>query len=182
MAGIVGYAKHALVILMFILLIYSSYFMGQSIGIPGTTSVYLFPEVKANADAWYGRVVSQGELNATAWIIANTNKSDKFVADIFGAELIMGMTDRVSTVGGDWANAPDPVKVMGDTNTIYTTDDPLVAYNLSVEDHCQYVWLPNRDTFSGYDWVYGNHTKFNDNPYFQLQYANEGVTIYRVLT
>src|SRR5208337_798915 len=111
---------------------------------------------------WLSRVVLPGEMNSTTWISANTNATDKFVADIFGAEMIMGMTDRVSTVGGDWANAPDPVKDMSDTNEIYTTDDPQQAHSLAVQDNCTYVYLPNRDTFSGYSWVYGNHTKFDD--------------------
>ncbi len=139
------------------------------------------PEVKYQCDFYYDSVVSRGEYNATGWILNNTKKSDKFVADIFGAELIMGMTCRVSTVGGDWANAPDPVKVMTDTNTIYTTSDPWQAYNLARSDNCTYVWLPDRNTFSGYDWVYGEHDKFNDQQYFRLVYENDDVKIYKIL-
>ncbi len=55
------------------------------------------PEVKYECDFYYDRVVSPGEFNATYWIANNTKESDKFVADIFAAELIMGMTMRVST-------------------------------------------------------------------------------------
>jgi uncharacterized membrane protein len=164
---------------MFILLIYVAYFMSATYNFPATT---YFPEVKANADPWLSRVVLPGEMNSTTWISANTNATDKFVADIFGAEMIMGMTDRVSTVGGDWANAPDPVKDMSDTNEIYTTDDPQQAHSLAVQDNCTYVYLPNRDTFSGYSWVYGNHTKFDDTDYFQLVYQNPDVSIYKVLS
>ena len=181
MTGIMDFAKYGLVILMFLLFIYTSYFMGGSYLVPGTDSYYMFPEVKVNADAWYGRVVLPGELNATTWVNQNLNKSDKFVADIFGAELIMGMTTRVSTVGGDWANAPDPIKVMGDTNQIYVTTDASVAHNLAVEDNCTYVWLPNRNTFSGYDWSYGDHDKFNNTQFFQLVYENPDVQIYKIL-
>ncbi len=181
MSGFVDFAKYGLVILLCLVFIYTAYFMGGTYTIPATSSSYFFPEVKANADPWYGRVVTAGEMESTAWIIENTNKTDKFVADIFGAELIMGMTTRVSTVGGDWANAPDPVKVMSDTNRIYTTSDPAEASGLAKENNCSYVFLPNRNTFSGYDWVFGDHQKFDDQQYFQLLYENQDVKIYRVL-
>lgn len=181
MTGLAAIAKYGLVLVMCGLFLYVAYGMSGSYLVPTTESYYMFPEVKANADAWYGRVVLPGEIEATDWVNANLNTSDKFVADIFGAELIMGMTCRVSTVGGDWANAPDPVKVMTDTNTIYTTSDPWQAYNLARSDNCTYVWLPDRNTFSGYDWVYGEHDKFNDQQYFRLVYENDDVKIYRIL-
>ncbi len=181
MSGIVDFARYGLVILMCLVFLYTAYFMSGTYMVPSTTSYYFFPEVKANADPWYSRVVTPGEMEATGWINAFTNKSDKFVADIFGAELIMGMTTRVSTVGGDWANAPDPVKVMGDTNRIYTTDDSGEAYRLAKEDNCSYILSPNRDTFSGYDWVYGDRQKFDDPQFFQLMYENRDVKIYKVL-
>ncbi len=181
MTGFLDFAKHGLVILMCLVFLYTAYFMGGTYNIPSTESSYFFPEVKANADPWYSRVVTAGEMESTAWINAYTDRSDKFVADIFGAELIMGMTTRVSTVGGDWANAPDPVKYMGDTNRIYTTYDPGEASRLAKENNCSYVFLPGRSTFSGYDWVYGDHEKFNDPEYFELAYENPDVKIYRVL-
>ena len=176
-----GMARYGLVILMCGVFLYAAYFMGGNYTIPSTTDTYFFPEVKANADPWYGRVVTPGEMESTAWINAYTNNTDKFVADIFGAELIMGMTTRVSTVGGDWANAPNPVKVMSDTNRIYITDNAGEANQLAKEDNCSYVFLPNRDTFSGYDWVYGDHDKFEDPQFFQLMYENPDVKIYKVL-
>jgi hypothetical protein len=49
MAGFVDVVKYRLVILMFLLFIYTSYFMGGSYLVPLTTSYYMFPEVKANA-------------------------------------------------------------------------------------------------------------------------------------
>lgn len=182
MAGTSDFVKYGLVILMFLLFIYTSYFMSGTYKVPMTeNSYYMFPEVKTNADAWYGRVVLQGELEAADWVNENLNMSDKFVADIFGAELIMGMTCRVSTVGGDWANAANPVKYMSDTNQIYTTSSAWEAYDLARENNCTYVWLPNRNTFSGYDWVYGEHKKFEDPAYFKLVYENDDVKIYRIL-
>ena len=181
MTGLIDLARHGIVILMCALFLYTAYFMGGTYTIPSTSSYYFFPEVKANADPWYQRVVTPGEMEATTWINAFTNKTDKFVADIFGAELIMGITTRVSTVGGDWANAPDPVKVMSDTNRIYTTSDAGEAYRLAREDHCSYIFLPERDTFSGYEWVYGDRQKFDDPQFFRLVYENPGVKIYKVL-
>lgn len=139
------------------------------------------PEVKYECDFYYDPVVGTGEFNSTQWILNNTASDDKFVADIFGAELIMGMTCRVSTVGGDWANAANPVKYMSDTNQIYTTSSAWEAYDLARENNCTYVWLPNRNTFSGYDWVYGEHKKFEDPAYFKLVYENDDVKIYRIL-
>ena len=120
-------------------------------------------------------------MGATRWIVNNTNESDKFVADIFAAELIMGMTTRVSTEGGDWANAPDPVKMMGDTNQVYVTDNSSTAHDIAVEEHADYVYSPTRYTFSGYGWEAVNQTKFGDTQYFQLEYQNPDVTIYKVL-
>lgn len=174
-------AKYGLVILMFLLFIYTSYFMSGYYRVPTTTSDYVFPEVGVNAGAYYNRVVTPGEMEATVWVNMNLNKTDKFVADIFGAELIMGMTTRVSTVGGDWANAPDPGQTMSDTELIYTTSDPKQASDLAKEYNCSYVWLPDRNTFSGYTWLYGDYGKFDDTRYFHMVYNNSDVNIYKVL-
>ncbi len=182
MRSIVDILKYALVLLMFVLFIYSSYLMpAWSFSVPTSTSSYQFPEVKANADPWYDRVVTAGEMQSTSWILNNTNKSDKFVTDIFGAEMIMGMTTRVSTTGGDWANAPDPVKMMSDTNEIYVTDNSSTAHDLAEGQHADYVFSPTRYTFSGFGWVAVNQTKFGDQQYFQLEYQNPSVSIYKVL-
>jgi len=182
MRSIVDISKYALVLLMFILFLYFSYSMtAWSFVIPGTTSSYSLPEVKANADPWYDRVVKAGEMQSTGWILNNTNRSDKFVADIFGAEMIMGMTTRVSTTGGDWANAPNPVKMMSDTNQIYITDNVTIAYDTAREENATYVFAPNRYTFSGFGWEAVRMDKFNDTQYFRLMYQNPDVSIYKVL-
>ncbi|HEY3421733.1 MAG TPA: hypothetical protein VGK13_01145 [Methanocellaceae archaeon] len=182
MRSIVDFLKYALVLLMFVLFIYSSYFMSAwSFTVPTTTNQYSLPEVKANADPWYDRVIKADEMQSTGWILDHTNKSDRFVADIFGAEMIMGMTTRVSTTGGDWANAPDPVKMMGDTNQIYTTDNATTAHDVAREENATYVYVPDRYTFSGYGWEAVQTDKFNDTRYFQLMYQNPDVSIYKVL-
>lgn len=84
-------------------------------------------------------------------------------------------------MGGDWANAPNPRQIMSDTEMIYTTDDPKQAYDLAKKYNCSYVWLPDRKTFSGYYWLYGDHEKFNDTRYFRMVYDNPNVSIYQVL-
>ena len=113
----------------------------------------------------------------------NTNEHDKFVADIFGAELIMGMTTRVSTVGGDWANAPDPISMMSHTNDIFKTDNAYQANELAKLEKADYVFVPYRGLYTGW-WVPKekvNFTKFNDTQYFQPVYVDDNLTIYRVL-
>jgi uncharacterized membrane protein len=174
--------KVVLVLGMFILFLYFSYFLSTSFGVPGTKETYVLPEVKANGDPWYDRVVKPGEMQATSWVLENTGKDQKFVSDIFGGELIMGMTTRVPTVGGDWANAPNPVQLMGDTNTIYTTTDAETAYDLAVEHNATYVWVPlSRTEFSGYGWEAVQTDKFENQTYFKLLYNNSDVKIYEVL-
>jgi uncharacterized membrane protein len=183
MSALTESLKIVFIIIMCCIFVYLAYFLDgqENIGIPFTGDNAFFPEVKANGDPWYSRVVTPGEFEATKWIVNNTNKSDKFVADIFGAELIMGMTTRVSTVGGDWANAPNPVKYMGDTNTIYVNDNSSTAHQLAIENKANLIFLPKRYTFSGYGWEWPNYEKFNDPNYFELLYKNDEVSIYKVL-
>jgi hypothetical protein len=141
------------------------------------------PEVKYQCDFYYDPVVGRGEYNSTGWIMNYTRESDKFVADIFAAELIMGMTTRVSTEGGDWANAPDPISMMTHTNDIYKTDNASYAYDLAKLEKADYVFVPCRGLFTGW-WVPKedvNYTKFDDERYFQVAFVEDNVTIYRVL-
>ncbi len=129
-------------------------------------------------------VITHGELNATYWIRTNTNDSDKFVADIFGAELIMGMTTRISTEGGDWANAPDPVKMMGDTNEFFTTADPGRAHDLARALNATYAFVPEHRRLNTGWWVKPGEVgreKFNDTRYFEKVYGNEDVSIYKIV-
>ena len=142
------------------------------------------PEVRRYGDTYLGTAgVLDDEMAAMPWIIANTNQSDRFVADIFGAEVIMGMTTRVSTEGGDWANAPDPVRMMSDTNEIYRTDDPAKASRMAKALNATLVFLPLRMLNTGW-WLPENEvnaSKFGDGRYFREVYDNGNVTIYRIL-
>jgi hypothetical protein len=150
--------------------------------IPIEQSTYIFfPEVPWFSQCWMGVQVLHGELEACDWIKNNTADTDKFVNDIPGAELVMGMTTRVSTVGGDLANAPHAVTDMYNNSEIYSTTDSKKAHDLAVGMNATYLVSPKRNVWAGaYDGpVYGN--KFNDTQYFQLVYSNSDVTIYRVL-
>jgi hypothetical protein len=142
------------------------------------------PEVKRYGDTYLGTsVVIPGEMDVMPWILENTNKSEKFVADIFGAEMIMGMTTRISTEGGDWANAPDPVRMMSDTNEIYKTDDPAKASRVAKALNATLVYLPRRMLNTRW-WLPEaevNASKFGDEGYFREVYSNGNVTIYRIL-
>jgi len=141
------------------------------------------PEVKYECDFYYDRVVSPGEFNATYWIANNTNESDKFVADIFSAELIMGMTMRVSTIGGDWANAPNPISMMSHTDEFYRTNNASRADELAHIEKADYAFVPDRGLYTGW-WLPEeniNFTKFSDTRYFQKMYTGDNVTIYKVL-
>ncbi|HMK48401.1 MAG TPA: hypothetical protein VK436_17395 [Methanocella sp.] len=143
------------------------------------------PEVKVQSDNMLNdHVVTQGELNATGWILDHTNKSDKFVADIFGAELIMGMTTRLTSEGGDWANAPDPIKMMSETDEIFKTTDPARANELAKDLNSTYVWVPQGRRINTGWWVSANEVqkgKFNNTLYFRQVFGNGDVSIYQVL-
>jgi uncharacterized membrane protein len=95
----------------------------------------------------------------------------------------MGMTTRVSTTGGDWANAPDPITMMTHTNDIYKTDNASYAHELAKLEKADYVFLPNRGLYTGW-WVPKeevNYPKFEDTNYFEPVFMQDNVTIYRVL-
>jgi hypothetical protein len=183
------------VMMMFGLILYAGYYATGQVEIPsfltdllpsGTVvswvdSTIRFPDVTTNSDMWMGSQVLPGEMEATRWINDHTQKSDKFVADIGGAEAIMGMTTRVSLVGGDWANAPDPVKNMETAGRIYGTDDPVEAHEMAVANGCDYVFLPDRRLNTGTFDNIASVSKFSNTTYFQIVYTNDDVSIYRVL-
>ena len=140
------------------------------------------PEVRFQGDFMAHEVVKPGEMDAMTWILHNTNKSDKFVADIFGGELIMGMTTRVSTTGGDWGNQPRSLEMMTNTWNIYRTDNPYTANRLSKIENATFVFVPRRAVFTGW-WMPKSgikHEKFDNGAYFEKVYSNDDVAIYRI--
>ncbi len=145
-------------------------------------ATYGLANVQKESDPWLDPVVTHGEYESTAWIKANTNASDHFQSDIFGGELIMGMTTRIPIVGGDWANAPDPIANMQDSQQIYQTHAVNDASTLCKQYNLSYVFVPlNRQVFCGFGWIPIDATKFEDNNYFTLAYSNEDVKIYKVV-
>lgn len=133
-------------------------------------------------DAWLDPVITKGELESTKWINENTKRTDKFESDIFGGELIMGMTTRAAIVGGDWANAPDPVSNMKDSQQIYMTFSASEANTLCKKYNLTYAFVPlNRSVFCGFGWIRINENKFNDSDYFKLVYSNNDVKIFKVV-
>jgi hypothetical protein len=145
-------------------------------------ATYGINNVQKQTDPWLDPVVTKGELDSTTWIKENTKSADKFQSDIFGGELIMGMTTRTAIVGGDWANAPDPVSNMKDSQKIYNTISASEANALCKKYNLTYVFVPlNRNIYCGFGWTDINKDKFNDNNYFQLAYPNDDVKIFKVV-
>ena len=141
------------------------------------------PEVRNIGDVYQGTVLLPGEMAAMPWVLNNTTSRDKFVADIFGAELIMGMTARVSTEGGDWAYATDMPQLCADTHEIFKTDDPARASTLAKKWNATCVFLPRRTLNTGWWQPQSeiNATKFEDTAYFTVTYRNDDVTIYQII-
>jgi hypothetical protein len=138
--------------------------------------------MQKQTDPWLDPVITKGELESTKWINENTNRTDKFESDIFGGELIMGMTTRSAIVGGDWANAPDPVSNMKDSQQIYMTFSASEANTLCKKYNLTYAFVPlNRSVFCGFGWIHINENKFSDDNYFKLVYSNNDVKIFKVV-
>jgi uncharacterized membrane protein len=183
------------VVTAFALMLYAGYYMQGQIDLPsfitdllppGTVvgwndRVIAFPGVAHSAGMWQGSQVLAGEMDAAQWVKDHTQGTDKFVADIGGAEAIMGMTTRVSLVGGDWANSPDPVRNMELAGRIYSTTNATDAHDMARDAGCTYVWLPDRRLNTGTFDNDASKEKFEDAQYFQLVYNNEDISIYRVL-
>jgi hypothetical protein len=196
MSGVADIIRGAVVVALFILMIYAGYYLQGQIDLPsfltdplpaGTVvgwndKVISFPDVSHSSDMWLGSQVLVGEMDATPWVKEHTLKTDKFVADIGGAEAIMGMTTRVSLVGGDWANSPDPVRNMELAGSIYgPRTNASEAHDMSLGSGCSYVWVPNRQVNTGTFNSDISKDKFEDPAYFQLVYKNDDLSIYRVL-
>lgn len=195
MSGVAGIIRGAAVAIVFVLILYAGYYMQGQLDLPsfatdllppGTVvgwndKVVSFPDVAHSAGMWQGSQVLEGELDAAEWVRDHTQRTDKFVADIGGAEAIMGMTTRVSLVGGDWANSPDPVRNMELAGRIYSTTNATDAHSMAREAGCTYVWLPNRRLNTGTFDSDASTAKFDSPEYFQLVYKNDDLSIYRVL-
>jgi uncharacterized membrane protein len=195
MSDVAGIFRGATVAIAFALMLYAGYYMQGQIDVPSFVTdllpagsvvgwndkVIAFPDVAHSAGMWQGSQVLAGEMDAAQWVKDHTQGTDKFVADIGGAEVIMGMTTRVSLVGGDWANSPDPVRNMELAGRIYSTTNATDAHDMALDSGCTYVWLPNRRLNTGTFDNDASKDKFEDTQYFQVVYKNDDISIYRVL-
>lgn len=196
MSGVEDILRVAAVVVIFGLMFYAGYYYHGQIDLPSFVTdslpagsvngwndeTIVFPDVAHSSDMWLGSQVLAGEIEATQWVNEHTLKTDKFVADIGGAEAIMGMTTRVSLVGGDWANSPDPVRNMEVAGRIYgPSTNASEARDMARDSGCTYVWLPDRQVNTGTFNSNPSEAKFDDPDYFQIVYKNNDVSVYRVL-
>ncbi len=136
-------------------------------------------DTRERGKAWVDPIISREEYYALNWITNNTQEKTTFATDIFGGELIMGNTLRLTLEGGDWAIIPNILQRMSDANTLFTTDNSKTAWELAVKYNASYIWLPNRQIFMGYGWKQVDDGVFNDKKYFTLVFENK-TKIYKV--
>ncbi|MFH1750529.1 MAG: hypothetical protein ABH863_02525 [Candidatus Micrarchaeota archaeon] len=147
-------------------------------------AAYYFNEdmnkAKWQADAWMNPVVTQEEEKSMEWVRLNTAERETFVTDIFGGEHMMGESLREGTEGGDWAIIPNVVTRMSDVNEFFKTDDSQKAYDIAKRYGANYVMIPNRQIFAGFEWMWPERTKLQNTQYFELAYKDGEFEYYRV--
>lgn len=145
-------------------------------------TVYL-PEVekaRERGKPWMEPVVTLQEVKALEWVRAHTPERTVFVSDIFGGEQLMGGALREGTEGGDWAIIANVIERMQHSDEVFDTQNASRAWQLARQYNASYVWAPNRQVFAGFSWKGIERTKFYDEQYFELAYADGDMHIYRV--
>ncbi|MFH0970962.1 MAG: hypothetical protein V1835_00185 [Candidatus Micrarchaeota archaeon] len=158
-------------------------FVGISLLVAGGTVYYYTEDVKKatwQADAWMSPVITPEEEKSMDWVRRNTPERETFVTDIFGGEHMMGETLREGTEGGDWAIVPEVVQRMSDVNEFFKTNDAKKAYDLARKYRANYVLIPNRQVFAGFEWMYPEKTKLQDVAYFERVYKDGDMEIYKL--
>jgi len=146
---------------------------------------------KWQADAWMNPVITQEEEKSMEWVRANTPERETFVTDIFGGEHLMGESLREGTEGGDWAIIPNVVARMGDVNEFYKTSDSQKAYEIARRYNANYVMIPNREVFAGFEWLFPPWTtregvplydtqKLKNEQFFELAYKDGNFEYYKL--
>lgn len=136
-------------------------------------------QAKKSAEPWLNPVVTPDEVAATGWIKQNTEPRTVFATGIFEGELIMGKTRREGTLGGDWAIIPNVIERMNDVQyKLFGAKSSLEAWNTARNYNASFVWVPNRQIFSGYEWKVPADV-FDNSTFFEKVY-DRGVRIYRV--
>ncbi|HEV8290139.1 MAG TPA: hypothetical protein VGQ00_04280 [Candidatus Norongarragalinales archaeon] len=139
-----------------------------------------FDSSKRQAEPWLNPVATPREIAALEWVKRNTALRTVFASDIFGGEIIMGLSQREGTEGGDWAIVPNVVQRMSDAHKLYETQSAQEAYAIAKAYNASYVWVPDRSIFAGFSWILPQREKFRDANYFELAYQDGGVEIWKV--
>ncbi len=132
------------------------------------------------ADAWMNPVITPEEEKAMDWVRDNTVERETFVTDIFGGEYLMGETLREGTEGGDWAVIPNVVTRMSDVNEFFKTPEPQKAYEIAKRYNANFVLIPNRQIFAGFEWLHPDRTKLQNPQYFERVYQDGEFEIYKL--
>jgi hypothetical protein len=157
--------------------------VGISILILGGTAYYYNEDInkaKWQADAWMSPVITPEEEKSMQWIAQNTKGRETFVTDIFGGEHLMGETLREGTEGGDWAIVPEVVTRMSEVNDFFKTADASHASGIAKKYNANYVLIPNRQIFAGYEWLTPEKTKLQNTQFFERVYKDGELEIYKV--
>ena len=133
-----------------------------------------------HVNPWLDPVVTEEELDASLWIKENTSTDALFGCDIFGCELLMGAAARKGIIGGDWAGNPDAVENMLAYQKLVLTGNSTEAHAIAVRNGLDYIVVPNRMVFTGFEWESMSSEKFSEHEYFEESYSNGEVTVYRV--
>ena len=163
---------------------FADYSYDASFSVPGLFShkALLSPDFKTAvkaAEPWMNPIITPEEYAAIDWVKANTRERTVFVSDIFGGELLMGLSLREGTEGGDWAIIPNVTQRMADMDRFYKSKDAEEARQIAKQYGAEYVWVPNRQVFAGYGWVPVEEEKFAPE-FFQLVFENR-TRIYKVI-
>ncbi|MBI5226210.1 hypothetical protein HY994_03135 [Candidatus Micrarchaeota archaeon] len=135
---------------------------------------------KQSAAPWLNPVVTPDEVNGMVWVRANLAPRTVFATGIFEGELLMGKARMEGTLGGDWAIVPDVITRMSDVQyRIFGAKDSKEAWTTAHTYNASYVWVPNRQTFEGYEWKVPAAV-FDNATYFQKVYDRGILRIYRV--
>lgn len=137
-------------------------------------------KAKWQADAWMNPVITKEEELSMLWVRNNTSERETFVTDIFGGEHMMGETLREGTEGGDWAIIPNVVTRMSDINEFFKTSDARKAYEIAKNYRANYVMIPNRQVFAGFEWLWPEKSKLQDNQFFELVYKDGDFEYYKL--
>lgn len=135
---------------------------------------------KQSAAPWLNPVVTPDEVAGLDWVRNNTAPRTVIASGIFEGELLMGKTRREGTLGGDWAIVPNVIDRMSDIQyRLFEAKDSEEAWTTARKYNASFVWVPNRQTFEGYEWKVPAAV-FDNAIYFKKVYEQGILRIYKV--